>query len=625
MCGICGVATQGAVPDQGLIDRMCATLVHRGPDGVGTHLAAGVGLGMRRLAIIDLVTGDQPVANEGGTVQAVFNGEIYNYRELRSALAARGHRLKSQGDSEVIPHLYEEHGIDFLEQLNGMFAIALWDVAARRLLLARDRAGIKPLFYSVRGGTLYFGSEIKAILAGGGSERRVNPHGLDQLLRFEYTASPTTLLTDVHKIPPGAWLTWTAGEMRSGSYWTLPASERSQSPDAWAEELRATFDAAVRRQLVSDVPLGAFLSGGVDSSILVGAMSRASDRPVRTFSIGFADASYNELPYARQVARRFGTDHCEAILEPRYLDMVEDVITHLDQPIADFSAFPTLLVSREARRHVTVVLSGDGGDELFAGYDTYLADRAAHALLDRLPAAVTRALLTLTRLVPASERKKGLRNNLERLLAGALFPPAWEHMRWMVFLSAAQARALYRPDMHAAVFGEVEAVIARYLDNAGADRLQRQLFCDTRFYLPEDILVKVDNMAMAASLETRVPYLDNAMLDLVPRMPSALKWRGRERKHILKRAYADTLPPEIRRREKQGFSIPLKSWLRREWNPLMRDVLSERAVRDAGCFEPAVVTRWMTEHEQGRANHSHILWALMVFQLWRARFLAGTP
>jgi asparagine synthase (glutamine-hydrolysing) len=552
---------------------------------------------------------------------------------IRSSSAARSTTTASCARSSPRVHVltkatpkfsrtYEEHGVDFASRLNGIFAIALWDGPRKRLLLVRDRVGIKPLFYAIRGGVLRFGSEVKCILAAGGSDLELDLLGLDQLLSFEYTASPTTLLRDVRKLPPGGWLTWDAGEVRSGTYWSLPpaspAEERSE--EDWASELRSVLDRAVERQMVSDVPLGALLSGGIDSSIVVGAMSRAASGRVLTFSIGFADRTYDELPWARIVAERFGTEHEEAILEPSYLDLVPEVIEHLDQPIADFSVFPTLLVSRVARRKVTVALSGDGGDELFAGYDAYAADRAASATLDRLPRGVARALRLLASRVPYAEGKKGLRNTLRRFLEGAALPPAWQHMRWMTFLTPEQAETLYRPEVAAEVRGQAATIVARYLDNGGGDRVQRQLFCDTLFYLPENILVKVDLMGMATSLENRVPFLDNEVIDLAARMPSAMKLRRGERKHVLKKAYADVLPEPIAARGKQGFSIPLKSWLNREWKPLLRDVLAEETLRRDGLFRPEAVERLIREHESRRENHSHLLWALMVFQLWKARF-----
>jgi asparagine synthase (glutamine-hydrolysing) len=626
MCGIAGIATAGEIPERGLIHAMCEAMRHRGPDGEGLFVGPGIGLGMRRLAIIDLVTGDQPVGTADGRVQAVFNGEIYNYRELRHELAARGHAFRSQGDSEVIPHLYQEYGPQFLERLNGMFAIALWDSRQQRLLLARDRVGVKPLFYSVRGRTLYFGSEVKTLLAAGGSERHIDPEGLDQLLSFEYTAAPTTLFRDVRKLPAGGWLTWSAGEVRQGSFWSPPvaAAPLQASEEEIAERVRGAVTEAVRRQLVSDVPLGAFLSGGIDSSILVAAMSEVSSRPPLTFSVGFADASYSELEHARAVARHCGTDHHEEILSPDYLSLLPDVVAQLDQPIADFSVFPTLLVARMARRHVTVALGGDGGDELFGGYDAYEADRRAHAALDWLPRRLRGAVAAGAARLPLGRGKRGLANQLRRFLEGVALPASWQHMRWMVFQSEAQRARLYRPAFQAAVAGQTGRIIERMLGQGTGERLAAQSLCDIRFYLAEDILPKVDLMSMSTSLEARVPYLDNDLLDLSLRIPARMKMRGGVRKHILKAAFRGRLPEAILARGKEGFSMPMKNWLNAQWNGLMHELLGTEELRRDGLFEPEAVAQLIREHESQRHNHSHLLWALMVFQLWKQRF-GATP
>lgn len=625
MCGIAGVVTRGAAPPRELIGAMCAVMRHRGPDGEGVHIEAGVGLGMRRLAVLDLLTGDQPVTNEAGTVHAVFNGEIYNYRELRAELAAKGHQFRGTGDSEVIPRLYEEYGLGFLSRLNGMFAIALWDGELKRLLLARDRMGIKPLYYSVRGGSLCFGSEVKCILAAGGSARSIDPLGLDQLLTFEYTASPTTLLSDVRKLAPAGWLTFSAGTLHQGRFWSLPAGEVAAVEDVeeLTERLRHTFLGAVRRQLASDVPLGAFLSGGIDSSILVAAMKEVSPTPPLTFSIGFGDPTYSELAYARAVAAHCGTRHHEEILTPDYLAVLPEVISQLDQPIADFSVFPTLLVARIARQRVTVALGGDGGDELFGGYDTYRADHWSGRLLDWQPAPLRAAAEWLARALPLGRGKRGLANELRRFLEGARLPAEWQHLRWMMFLSDGQRSQLYSRDFRAQVAGAAEHLVRAALEASASDRLAAQMRCDLRLYLPEDILMKVDAMSMASSLEARVPYLDNEMVDLALAIPSRLKVRAGERKWILKRAFARSLPKEVLRRGKEGFSMPMKHWLKHEWNPLMHELLSPASLAAEGLFDARYVQRLMREHEAGAQNHSHLLWGLMVFQLWRDRFKAA--
>lgn len=629
MCGICGVATQGETPDAARVRRMCATLVHRGPDGEGVHVAPGIGLGMRRLAIIDLEGGQQPISDETGEITVVFNGEIYDHRERRAELEARGHVFRTRSDTEVIPHLYEEHGLDFVEHVNGIFAIALWDARRRRLVLVRDRCGVKPLLWALRDGQLFFGSEAKCLLAAGASDRRVDLVALDQLLTFEHTASPRTLFDDVHALEPGGRLVFEDGRARVDSFFRWP-ERRADDPaagdaDGWARRLRETLDAAVARQMGSDVPLGAFLSGGIDSSILVSAMSRASTRPVKTFSIGFTDRSYDELRFARLVAKHVGAEHHEEVLDPSRLDLVPRVVRHLDLPIADFSVFPTLLVSEMARKHVTVALAGDGGDELFAGYDTLVADRVVHATLDPLPAPVRRAVTALGARLRETSQKRGWRNSLRRLLEGAALPPRLGHARWMIFLSPDERRALFRPDVLHAVEGEAERTLLAHLEAHGNTRLERALACDLRFYLAEDILPKVDLMSMAASLEARVPYLDDEVLRLALVMPASLKLRRGVRKWILRRAFADALPPEILRRGKEGFSIPMKQWLGREWRPLVRDLLSRDALARDGLFEPGTVARWIDEHERGVVNRSHGLWALLVFQLWKRAFVDETP
>lgn len=638
MCGICGVVVRRGAPDPALVDRMCRQIVHRGPDGQGIHVGPGVGLGARRLAVIDPAGGDQPMHDEDGSVHVVFNGELYNHPELRRRLVERSHRLTTRCDTEVLPHLWEEEGRGLLERLRGIFAFALWDDERRTLLLARDRLGVKPLFYVDRGDSLYFGSEVKCLLAAGASEGRIDPLGLDELLTFEYTASPTTLLADVRKLPPGGWLTWRDGRVETGLYWdprtaAREALERRAAADedagdarAVAERLRDTFTEAVRRQMVSDVPLGAFLSGGIDSSILVATMSRVSSEPVRTFSIGFENRSYDELDHARRVAEHCGTEHVERILAPGDLGLVDRLIEHLDQPIADFSVFPTYLVSRVAREHVTVALSGDGGDELFGGYDTYLADAIARRSVDLLPGPVRRGLGRLAASVPPSRSKRGLRDVAGRFLEGAALPRSWEHLRWMTFLTPERRAELYLPGLAEAVDETAEELVGRLLDAGGAapTPLERQTLCDLRHYLPEDILPKVDLMSMAVSLEARVPYLDETVVDLALEIPPGLKLRRSRRKHILREAFARDLPPGALERGKEGFSIPMKNWLRGEWSGLMRDLLSEDALRRQGLFRPDTVRRWMDEHERGAANHSHVLWALMVLRLWEDRFLRGS-
>ncbi len=604
---------------------MCEVIRHRGPDGEGCYVAPGVGIGMRRLAVLDLLTGEQPVKNHSGTVHAVFNGEIYNYVELRKELAAKGYSLRGTGDSEVIPHLYQEYGSGFVSRLNGMFAIALWDSACRRLLLYRDRMGIKPLFFSVREGALYFGSEVKCILAAGGSSGQIDPRGVDQLLTFECTAAPTTLLKDVRKLPPGSCLSWCEGKLHVERFWSVDddVEPLTDSAEEIAERLRYTITQAVKRQLASDVPLGAFLSGGIDSSIMVAAMSETSTRTPLTFSVGFGDASYNELQHARAVAEHCGTQHHEELLTPDFLTLLPEVIGQLDQPIADFSVFPTLLVSRMAREHVTVALGGDGADELFAGYDTYEADRYAARALDWMPRRVRTGLERAARLLPLQSGKRGMGNQLRRFLEGASLPAEWQHMRWMVALADSDRGRLYREPFRREVSGSALAAIREALEPQSPDPLADQMRCDLKLYLAENILAKIDSMSMANSLEARVPFLDNEVVDLALAIPSRLKLRGGVRKWILKKAFAGRLPAQILNRGKEGFSMPMKNWLNGRWNPLMHELLCAGNLARDGWFDPRYVDRLMREHESLSRNHSHLLWALMVFQLWRDRFARG--
>ena len=611
---------------------MCDVIRHRGPDGEGIHVGPGIGLGMRRLAVIDLLTGEQPVSNRSGTVQAVFNGEIYNFRELRSELVAKGYVLRGTGDSEVIPHLYEEYGSGFVTRLNGMFAIALWDSTARTLLLYRDRIGIKPLFFSVRDNTLYFGSEVKCILAAGGSLREIDPGGVDQLLTFECTSAPTTLFKDIHKLPPGGCLSWYDGSVRVTRFWSLddPVEPLEAPVEEIAERLRETLTAAVRRQLVSDVPLGAFLSGGIDSSIMVAAMSETSSRTPLTFSVGFGDASYNELQYARVVAEHCGTQHHEELLTPDFLAVLPDVVGQLDQPIADFSVFPTLLVSRMARSHVTVALGGDGADELFAGYDTYEADRYAARALDWMPQAFRSGIERAARWFPLHSGKRGFGNQVRRFLEGASLPAEWQHMRWMVTAAGTDRMRLYREPFRQEAAGSAFAAMREAFEPKGsgprgADPLADQMRCDLRLYLADNILTKIDAMSMATSLEARVPYLDNEVVDLALAIPSRLKLRGGVRKWILKEAFKGRLPTRIAQRGKEGFSMPMKNWLNGRWNPLMHELLCAENLSRDGWFDARYVDGLMREHESQRRNHSHLLWALMVFQLWRDRFVGASP
>lgn len=597
---------------------MCGRLHHRGPDDEGFYGDACVQLAMRRLSIIDLATGRQPVTNESRTVWLVYNGEIYNYRELRRRLEQCGHVFSSQSDSEVIVHAYEEYGDDCLAHLNGMFAIALWDGPRRRLLLARDRIGIKPLYYWAGSDVLVFGSELKAVLAYPGLPATLDAEALDQFLTLEYIPAPRTIFADIHKLPAGHKLVFSPAGLAITAYWDVALAPAPATRDTGAEELRALIRDAVSLQMVSDVPLGAFLSGGLDSSTVVALMSEQSTNPVPTFSIGFADAGYNELGYARTLAAYVGAQRTERILQPNIAQLAYDLVPHFDEPFADFSIFPTYLVSQVARQSVKVVLSGDGGDELFGGYDAYMADRLDRHYR-RLPARLRQQTLpALLSKLPPQPPKKGLVNKAKRFVEGAALPAALHHARWMVFLGEADRRALYQPDWRATLADHPAAgVLAPYFQKAAhLDPLAQQQYVDLKTYLADGILTKVDRMSMAASLEARVPLLDHRIVEFALGLPTCWKIRGGQTKVILRRAMRDRLPKSILNRSKQGFSIPLKHWLCGPLKPLMLDLLSERSLGQHGYFNLSTVRSWLSEHLDGRANRSHHLWALMVFELW---------
>ncbi len=626
MCGIVGIVesdlSRPVAPED--LARMVRTLRHRGPDEEGSVTLDGVGLGMRRLAIVDLAGGSQPFSNEAGTIQLVANGEIYNFAALRMELEREGHTFKSRSDVEVLVHAYEQWGASFLTRLRGMFALALWDGARRQLIAARDRAGEKPLYWTLTPRGLLLASEVKALLVKPEVTRALDPEGLDQFLTYEYVIAPRTILKGVQKLPAGHSLIYRDGQVTVQRYWD--ASEvrvKAWNENEAVDALRTTLRRAVQSQMMADVPIGAFLSGGIDSSGIVAMMSATTAEPVRTFSIGFGEGTYNELPFARLVAKQFGTRHFERAVTPDIGELFEKLVVHLDEPFADVSIFPTFLVSQLAREHVKVVLSGDGGDELFGGYDTYQAQALA-ARYGWLGDQLMPAVAAMANMISPTEKKKGAINKLQRFANGAAKAPAdLEHYRWMVYLSARDKERLYtagfaaaltRSDVYAPVRDAMHKVKAR-------DLLHRQLYADLSIYLADDILVKVDRMSMATSLETRAPFLDVDVMELAFSMPQALKIRRGERKRILKRALKGLLPDAILTRRKEGFSIPMKNWLRRELQPLMRELLSPARLGARGLFEGREVARLIDEHVAGRANHAHTLFPLMVFERWAQEHL----
>ena len=626
MCGIAGIVELGNDPvDSARLERMCATLAHRGPDDRGLEVRDRVGLGMTRLAVIDLDTGDQPYVSEDGAISAVFNGEIYNFAVLRAGLEARGHRFAGRGDGEVIVHLWEERGPGTLEALEGMFALAVHDARAGRVWLARDRLGIKPLFAAVGGRRLAFGSEIKALLASDTVDRGVDEIALDEFLAWEYVAAPRTLFAGVEKIEAGGLLgiDLADGSVERRRWWRLDtqahgAHALEAAKDGGRDDRIDTLvGRSVREQLVSDVPLGAFLSGGVDSSLITAHMPRPS-----TFSIGFDDPSYDELPWAEIVADHLGTDHRTRVLRATSGDLFDTLMHHLDDPIADVSVFPTYLVSQLAREHVTVVLSGDGGDELFGGYETYVAQHVARSWR-RCPRPIRAAAVAALGTLPPTAAKKGLRNKARRFVQGLGHPPELEHARWRLFLSTELRRGLYDPEWLAALPEDPGAHIRdEFRDADGLPPLGRRLYVDMCSYLADNCLVKVDRMSMANSLEVRVPFLATAVVDGAFALPDRDKLRGTTTKPLLKRIAAHYVPRECVYRPKEGFSIPMKQWLRGELRPRLEDLLSEERLRREGRFRIDTVERLKRDHFEGRENHAHLLWALMVYQDWRDRWAA---
>ena len=622
MCGIAGVVGKpGDAIDASDVHRMCQTIVHRGPDDEGIYARGPVGLGMRRLSIIDLAGGKQPIHNEDGSVWVVFNGEIYNFPELRGELQGRGHQFYTHSDTEVIVHLYEEMGTDCVTKLRGMFAIALYDEKKKSLLLARDRLGKKPLHYALHQGKLLFGSEIKTILAPHPELAEVDHEGLLQYFYFGYIPDPHTAFQRIRKLPAGHVMEFHEGEIKIRQYWDLPeyGTHPPISEEECLVELEWRLEEAVRIRLISDVPLGALLSGGVDSSIIVALMARTSAKPVKTFSIGFRAEQFNESEYARLVAERFGTEHHELILEPD----LEETLTYLsgmmEEPFGDSSMLPTYYVCRMARQQVTVALSGDGGDELFAGYDRYLVamERPKFDPLSRWLGPVYRD--RIHGLIPAGMYGKNLAwnsslNDRDRYLDGISFFPAL-HRERNLFTSEFLESARRLPDPL--------LEWQRLYDSAPArDRLSRLLYLDTKTYLNSDILTKVDRMSMATSLEVRVPMLDHEVVEWVTSLPVELKFRNGVRKHILKKlAERLRIPPALLHRKKQGFQMPLVEWMRSERKTQFWSVLLEPRTLQRGYFKPAVVRSLIDEHLRGRRNRSGLLWRMMVLELWHRNFL----
>ncbi|HWQ23593.1 MAG TPA: asparagine synthase (glutamine-hydrolyzing) [Gaiellaceae bacterium] len=626
MCGVCGlVSLNGARVERQALEEMSGALVHRGPDSDGIFVDGQVGIAARRLAIIDLAGGDQPIANEDGSIHVVQNGEIYNYRELRRELESRGHRFGTQSDTEVLVHLYEEHGLGFAERLRGMFAIAIWDARARQLVLARDRFGIKPLYYRAHEGSLSFASELKALLRTPGFSRDVDLDALDAFLAFGFVPAPLTIFREARKLQPGTLLTWQEGEGASvrlvryaGRGPAHAAEVRTESADALAAELRERLRDSVRAHLVADVPVGVLLSGGIDSATLVALAAEAASEPVRTFTVGFEERHFDERAAARLVAERYGTDHHEIVMRPDAVSLLPAMADIFDEPFADASAIPAFLVSRLAREEVKVALSGEGGDELFGGYNYYVGHRLA-PVLGRV-ASLARPLVE--RLPSSSAKASTLDWRAKRFVRSAEQPALRRHYAWKTYIPPDERAALLLPSRRG-MADPFDLLSEQYAESKGRDELSRVMDIDIGLFLVDDMLVKTDRVSMANSLEVRVPMLDPVVAELALALPSELKVRGLAKKRLLKKAVEPLVPPEIIRGEKKGFAIPLAAWLRNELEPFARDVLSTENLRRQGFFDPQAVGRLLENHVSGRADEGRKLWALLNFCLWHDRF--GSP
>ena len=614
MCGICGIAstTGSAVTDR--VAAMSATLVHRGPDSYGQFSDGDVALAARRLSIIDLETGDQPIANENSTLHVVQNGEIYNYRELRRELERAGHHFRTQGDTEVLLHLYEEHGDRFAERLRGMFAIAIWDASHRRLVLARDRFGIKPLYYRAADNELAFASELRALPRG-----EIDLEALEAFLAFNSVPAPLTIFREIRKLPPGHLLIWEEGRVELRRFARpAPLEELREDEEAeLVEELRSRVRDSVRAHLVSDVPVGVLLSGGVDSAFLAALAAEESSEQLRTFSIGFEERSFDELAGARLVAERYGTQHRELVLRPDAALLLPALADAFDEPFADSSALPTYLVSQLAASDVKVALSGEGGDELFGGYYTYAAD-----LLAERVGGLARLARPLVERLPTSSSRASFDYKAKRFVRAAHLPSLERHHGW---------KEIFSPELRAALTGRssafdpVDILRDRYRETEGADELARLQDVDLGIYLVDDLLVKTDRASMAHSLEARVPYLDTVVTNLALALPTRHKIRGLSKKVLLRKAAAPLLPREIVHGKKRGFSIPAAAWLRGELEPFARQTLSRETLHRQGFFHPDVVTRLLDDHVAGREDRSRQLWGLLAFTLWHERHVERTP
>ncbi|MFZ3065553.1 MAG: asparagine synthase (glutamine-hydrolyzing) [Nitrospirota bacterium] len=625
MCGICGKLNfdKNKDIDKGLIKKMCDTIVHRGPDDEGYYINKNIGLGMRRLSIIDLNTGHQPISNENQKIWIVFNGEIYNYRELKQDLIKKGHQFKTGSDTEAIIHLYEEYDVDCLKLLRGMFAFAIWDEVKSRLFLARDRVGKKPLIYTVANNSIIFASELKAIIQDNSVKKEIDFDALDQYMSFQFVPAPYTIFKGINKLPPASYLLCEKGNITVKRYWELDFNNKIiMSEDEYAEGILRELEDAVKLRMISDVPLGALLSGGIDSSAVVAIMARLSDKPIKTFSIGFEEEEYSEIKYARVVAERFKTEHHEFIVKPNIIEILPELTWYYDEPFADKSAVPSYYVAKEAGRHLKVVLNGDGGDEAFAGYGRY---DFGNNIASLLPSSIKRQLIrqTIKNYFKISDRSK-LASKMIKKIALNQFPVS-RSIIFPEFFSGREKYNLYNHNTKDALNNSILNKIDELLEGVEdiKEPIDSMINIDFNHYLSGDLLVKMDIASMANSLEARSPFLDQKLLEFSMSIPCSFKIKNGERKYILKRALSDILPDGILNRNKMGFSIPLIYWLRNELKGFAYQTILNDSDGIKLFFNLVYVKQLLDEHASGKKNHALRIWSLIVFEMWYRRFMKG--
>jgi asparagine synthase (glutamine-hydrolysing) len=622
MCGIAGFISREKTSvgeREARLDAMCKTITHRGPDEQGLTVKGRAALGMRRLSIIDLAGGQQPIFNEDDSIFIVFNGEIYNFQELREDLIKRGYKFKTHSDTETILHAYQEYGENCVDHLRGMFAFAIWNERDESLFIARDRVGKKPLFYSQINGNFVFGSELKVLLEHGEIRREIDYAALDSYLTFGYVPEEFCIFKDVKKLLPGHSLTFKNGEVTTKKYWDFnyikPVEIKTEAE--YIEVLREKITEAVKIRLISEVPLGAFLSGGVDSSTIVGTMAKLSNQPVKTFSIGFNEDSFNELKFARVAAKHFNTEHHEFIVTPDLVEIVDELVWHFDEPFADPSALPTFMVSKMAREFVTVALSGDGGDELFAGYTRYAIDKKRSGFAN-LPGFVRKGVQAVSANLPHGAKGKNY-------LYNASLDAIDRYIDSISHFNKLRRPSLYTKDFLANLngsFGTAEGVFQQFAASVETGNpIDNLLYLDSKTYLPSDILVKVDRMTMATSLEARTPLLDQTLIEFVVGMPTELKLKGLETKYIFKKAMEGIVPHEILYREKQGFGVPINEWINLQLKDRIRDTLSDSKTIQRGYFDNKYIETILDEHHRNRRDHSHSLWILLMLELWHREYV----